>query len=78
MSKPVSCEQKARDILERMGVKDAQSMSAGCVVELANLISEVDRLKHDKPEPITEGEVIALYGKTWREITKAINKHFGV
>ena len=35
----VSAEQKARDMLERMGVEDAQSFSSGDVVELANLIA---------------------------------------
>jgi len=32
-------EQKARDMLERMGIKGAQEMTAGSLVELANLIS---------------------------------------
>lgn len=35
-----SVEQEARDMLERMGVEDAQSRTAGDVVELANLINE--------------------------------------
>jgi hypothetical protein len=38
-----TAEQRARDMLERMGVENAQSMSAGDVVELANLISERDQ-----------------------------------
>lgn len=38
-------EQAARDMLERMGVDDAQSWSAGEVVEVANLIDEVDELR---------------------------------
>lgn len=48
-SKPImetkTAEQKARDMLERMGVKDAQSFSSGDLVELANLIVEVERLE---------------------------------
>ena len=32
-------EQKARDMLERMGVEDAQSFTAGDLVELADLIA---------------------------------------
>ena len=32
-------EQQARDMLERMGWEEAQSLSAGEVVELANLIA---------------------------------------
>ena len=31
-------EQQARDLLERIGVEDAQSFTAGDLVELANLI----------------------------------------
>jgi hypothetical protein len=38
-------EQKARDMLERMGVDDAQTISAGSVVELANLIAEAEQLR---------------------------------
>jgi len=37
-------EQKARDMLERMGVENAQSFSAGELVELANLIGEKSTL----------------------------------
>jgi len=33
-------EQQARDMLTRMGVKDAQSWNAGDVVELADLIAK--------------------------------------
>jgi hypothetical protein len=36
-----SAEQRARDMLERMGVDGAQSMTAGDVVELANLIGGI-------------------------------------
>jgi len=34
-----SCEQQARDILERMGIEGAQEKTAGDLVEIANLIS---------------------------------------
>ena len=34
-----SAEQQARDMLDRMGVPNAQSFSAGDLVELANLIA---------------------------------------
>jgi hypothetical protein len=37
MSATVSVEQRLRDALERMGVPDAQSYSAGSLVELANM-----------------------------------------
>lgn len=42
-----SCEQQARDILERMEIPDAQSFPASRVIELANLIAEVNRLKDE-------------------------------
>lgn len=38
-------EQQARDMLERMGVENAQSFTAGDVVELANMISELGQAK---------------------------------
>jgi hypothetical protein len=58
-----TAEQRARDMLERMGVENAQSMSAGDVVELANLISERDqaitllaeRKKLDEKSPSDRG-----------------------
>jgi hypothetical protein len=40
-----SCEQRARDILDRMEVEGAQSYSSGEIVELANLINDNSRLK---------------------------------
>lgn len=41
----MTAEQKARDMLERMGVEDAQSMTAGDLVELANLIAYQDHVE---------------------------------
>lgn len=35
----MTAEQKARDMLDRMGVEGAQSFSSGDLVELANLIA---------------------------------------
>lgn len=35
----MSAEQEARDMLDRAGVDDAQDMSAGALVEIANLIT---------------------------------------
>lgn len=40
----MSVEQQARDLLERMGFEDAQGLTAGDVVELANLLSKANRL----------------------------------
>lgn len=45
----LSPEQRARDMLERMGVRRAQSMTAGDVVELANLIAHHDELQASDP-----------------------------
>lgn len=39
----VTCEQHARDILERMGIDGAQNFSASSLVEIANLISQSGR-----------------------------------
>lgn len=42
----ITAEQEARNLLERMGVEDAQSFLSGEVTELANLITlkrKVDR-----------------------------------
>lgn len=41
----ISAEQQARDMLERLGHPNAQSMTAGDLVELANLINECQRLR---------------------------------
>jgi hypothetical protein len=40
----LTAEQQARDMLERMGVSEAQIYTAGDLVELANLIAERDQL----------------------------------
>jgi hypothetical protein len=37
-----TAEQQARDLLEQYGLEGAQSMTAGDVVELANLISDAN------------------------------------
>ena len=40
-----SCEQLARDILDRMGIPSAQEFPASQVIEVANLIAEVKELR---------------------------------
>ena len=40
-----TAEQKARDMLERIGVEDAQTYSAGELVELANMIVDAERIE---------------------------------
>lgn len=42
IKRETSAEQQARDLLERYGVEDAQSWSAGDLVELANLIADAN------------------------------------
>jgi hypothetical protein len=44
----LSAEQRARDMLENMGIENAQTMTAGELVELANLIADSDFLKSRK------------------------------
>jgi len=68
-----SAEQQARDLLERCGVEDAQSFSAGDVVELANLIAETNRYRRQlaaikercvgfTPSPDVVDEILAILG----------------
>lgn len=45
-------EQQARDMLDRMGIQRAQAMSAGDVVELANLISAMGALIDERNQVI--------------------------
>ncbi len=39
MTPPMTLEQEARDLLDRAGVKEAQSMTSGDLVEIANLLA---------------------------------------
>lgn len=68
-----SAEQQARDLLERCGVVDAQSFSAGDVVELANLIAKANTYRHQlaaikercvgfTPDPSVVDEILAILG----------------
>ena len=45
MPNELTPEQRARDLLEEMGFEDTQSLSAGDVAALANLIDELDGLR---------------------------------
>jgi hypothetical protein len=56
-----SAEQQARDLLERCGVEDAQSFSAGDVVELANLIA--------KNAAVNDKAVVRAAACIWGEMT---------
>lgn len=44
----MTAEQEARDLLERYGLDDAQSLSAGDVVELANLIADTHAYRRNQ------------------------------
>ena len=52
MKTPKTLEQQARDLLERMEAPDAQSYSAGELVELAELIS-----LQAQRQPLTDGMI---------------------
>lgn len=59
-----SVEQRARDLLGRMGVDDSQSFSSGDVVELASLLAEVDRLRGKvELNGMRDGMVMTLNGR---------------
>lgn len=66
-----SAEQQARDLLERCGVEDAQSFTAGDVAELANLIADDkerrrqlavirDRCVNFTPDPSVVDEILGI------------------
>jgi hypothetical protein len=68
-----SAEQQARDLLARCGVEDAQSFSAGDVVELANLIAKYEKhrrqlaaIRHRcvgfTPDPSVVDEILSILG----------------
>lgn len=61
-----TAEQQARDMLERMGIENAQSFTSGDLVELANLIAQNDQWKFIVKQ-IIEGDV-----KYLRELAKVL------
>lgn len=64
-----TAEQKARDLLERMDVPDAQSYSSGDLVELANLIAEQSTPSTGRPIASILAAIIATThqqdGRNW-------------
>lgn len=46
-----SAEQQARDLLEKYGLENAQSWSAGDLVELANIIADADAYRRNAGLP---------------------------
>lgn len=65
MSARISAEQQARNMLERMGVPDAQSYSASDLIELANLIAERNRARAEAAAPPTVYEWVVRVGDHW-------------
>ena len=61
-----TAEQQARDLLERMGIEDAQSFSSGDLVELANLIVQNSQWK------FIVKQIIGGEAKYLREVAKAL------
>lgn len=65
-----SVEQDARDLLERAGVEDAQSMTSGDLVEIANLLSELYKLRAAQSEQRNEWQCPKCnamnYGDCWK------------
>ena len=43
-----SLEQQSREILVRMGIEGAESMTSGEVVEISNLLNEVAKLRNQR------------------------------
>jgi len=65
----VSCEQQARDMMERAGWKDAQSVTASNIVEVANLINDIARLRKSNTSPIDRRDI----SKTaWEEASERL------
>jgi uncharacterized protein with PIN domain len=70
-----TAEQEARDLLERMNVDGAQSMSSGDLVELANLIATVRKRSPktaDEPRTYTEEQAKEALRVAVRELNDAI------
>ncbi len=57
-SSPVSAEQEARNLLERMGVEGAQNLRASDLTELGNLISNQSRLLAKQTAPAPAGSLV--------------------
>ena len=59
-----SAEQQARDILELYGVEDAQSLTAGDLVELANLIRDANEYRRQGKPTRKVWVVLATEGES--------------
>jgi hypothetical protein len=74
----VSAEQEARDMLERMGVEDAESFTAGDLVELANLLAAVGEIRRsvedEGPEPAYHRAIVKRHRKEWPTLWRALDR----
>ena len=83
IKKPLTAEQQARDLLERMGIENAQSFSAGDLVELANLIAASHQRQSARCPLLSEDEYpanpyVASCGtrfSTYEEMARHERKH---
>lgn len=73
-----SGEQIAREILDRIGVEDAMTFTAGDVVELANVVDEIRALSRAvmNPGPVPEHhlKVEQQSRKEWPVLWQAIDR----
>lgn len=69
MSNIISAEQEARDLLQRMGIEDAQSFSSGDLVELANLIA-----LHPSRKELFSDNVIGVHFERIQKLEDEINR----
>lgn len=56
-----SLEQQSREILVRMGIEGAESMTSGEVVEISNLLNEVAKLRNQRDLAVEAIENIFHY-----------------
>ncbi len=63
----MSAEQQSRDLLERLGMPRAQSLTAGDVIELANLITDANRVRSNVLRPSDTPQQFAAIMRVWRE-----------
>lgn len=56
----MTAEQKAREILYRAGVLDAESYTAGDLVEIANLVEIADRVRRAESRPAVRSAGLLL------------------
>lgn len=72
MIEPPSAEQKAREMIERIGVDDASSFSAGAVAELANLIDALEQTRDELSDARYE---VARLNALDHESKRALDKY---